>query len=96
MTSILFEVVRICRNHIQMQLSRKQKTLSEFVGPFLKSPSNLSISKKKKTAKNVGRQMSKEVRFGTPFDSQHVKGSQTLVKSAWTIFYHIFHHSWGH
>ena len=47
MTSILFEVVRICRNHIQMQLSRKQKTLSEFVGPFLKSPSNLSISKKK-------------------------------------------------
>ena len=28
-----------------------------------------------------------------PFDSQHVKGSQTLLKSARQKFYHIFHHS---
>ena len=95
MTSIFFEVVRTCRNQIQIQLSRKQRTLSKFVGPFLKSPSNLSISKKK-TAKNIVRQLSNEVHFGTPFDSQHVKGSQTLVEFAWTHFYHIFHHSWGH
>ena len=35
-----------------------------------------------RTAKDVVMQMSKKLRFRTPFDSQHVKGSQTLVKSA--------------
>ena len=28
--------------------------------------------------------------LGTPFGIQHVKGSQTLVKSAWERFHHIF------
>ena len=34
--------------------------------------------------------LSEKRRFRTFFDSQHVKGSQTLVKSAWEHFYHIF------
>ena len=33
--------------------------------------------------------MSKKPRFRTPFDSQNVKGSQTLVKPAWEHFYDI-------
>ena len=32
--------------------------------------------------------------FGTSFDSQHVKESQTLVNSAWKLFYHIFSSIW--
>ena len=35
-----------------------------------------------KTVKDGVRQMSKRPHFRTPFDSQHVKVSQTLVKSA--------------
>ena len=32
--------------------------------------------------------------FRTSFDSQHVKESQTLVKSSWEYFYHIFPSPW--
>ena len=34
--------------------------------------------------------MSKKIRFKTPFDSQHAKGSQTLRNSSAKHFYHIF------
>ena len=34
-------------------------------------------------------------RLKTSFDSQHVKRYQTLVKSSWENFYHIFSSLWG-
>ena len=34
-------------------------------------------------------------RLKTSFDSQHVKRFQTLVKSSWEHFYHIFSSFWG-
>ena len=34
-------------------------------------------------------------RLKTPFDSQHVKRFQTLVKSSWEHFYHVFSSLWG-
>ena len=34
------------------------------------------------TVKDLVRRLSKKHRFRTPFDSQHVKGSQTIVKSS--------------
>ena len=34
-------------------------------------------------------------RFKTSFDSQHVKRFQTLVKSSWEHFFHIFSSLWG-
>ena len=37
---------------------------------------------KLETAKDLVRPLSKKHRFRTHFDSQHVKGSQTLVKGA--------------
>ena len=40
-----------------------------------------------KTGKDLVRQVSKKHRFRTPFDNQHVKGSQTPVESAWQHFY---------
>ena len=42
---------------------------------------------KLQTLKNLVRTLSKKRRFRTSFDSQHVKRSQTLVKSAWEYFY---------
>ena len=42
-----------------------------------------------KTAKDMVRRMSKNARFRKPFNSQHVKGSQTLPKSTQQDFYHI-------
>ena len=46
------------------------------------------------TVKDLVRPLSKKRRFRTFFDSQHVKGSQTLVKSAWERFYQIFVSLW--
>ena len=34
-------------------------------------------------------------RLKTSFDSKHVKGLQTLVKSSWEPLYHIFSSLWG-
>ena len=36
----------------------------------------------------------KKHRFRNPFDSQHIKGSQTIVKSASENFYQIFSILW--
>ena len=41
------------------------------------------------TAKDVFRQISEKPSLRTSFSSQHVKGSQTLLKSARKNFYHI-------
>ena len=40
-----------------------------------------TLFRKLKTVKNSVRPLSKKHRFRTPFDSQHIKESQTLVKS---------------
>ena len=37
--------------------------------------------------------LSKKLYFRTPFESQHVRGSQSRVKSASENFHRIFHHS---
>ena len=36
-----------------------------------------------------------QLRLKTSFDSQHVKRFQTLLKSSWEHFYHIFWSLWG-
>ena len=38
--------------------------------------------RKLRTVKDLVRPLSKRCRFRTPFDIQHVKGSQTVVKSS--------------
>ena len=74
-----------------MQLSRKEKTFSEFFRPFLKCSLNFEHSQKKmtliaevfpklRTPKNMVRSMSKESRFKGSFGKQHGKGAQTLLK----------------
>ena len=41
-----------------------------------------TLFRKLQTVKDMVRALSKKHRFRTPFDSQHVKGSQTLLKSS--------------
>ena len=50
-----------------------------------------NVFAKLKTAIDLVRQMSEKPCLRTPFDSQHIKGSQTLVKPAREQFYHIYH-----
>ena len=70
-----------------MQLSKKQKAFSQYFAAFEKSTSNFEHFENKmsliadETVKDVN-QMFKKPDFRTPFDNQHVKGSQTLLKSA--------------
>ena len=82
-----------------MQLSKKRKTFPQFFDPFLKTNSNFKHFEKTmavktnvfpefKTTKDVVRLISKKPCFRTSFDSQHVKGLQTPVKSVWQQFYH--------
>ena len=44
--------------------------------------------------KDLVRPHSKKPYFRTPFYSQHVKVSHTLVKSEWELFHHIFSSLW--
>ena len=41
-----------------------------------------TLFRKLQTMKDLDRPLSKKPRFGSPLDSQHVKWSQTYIKSA--------------
>ena len=89
---------------IHRQFSEKRKAFSQFFLPFLESTSSFKHFEKKKkkmmvianvfrklqTVKNFLRPLCKKRRFGTRFDSQHVRVSQILAKSPWELFSHIF------
>ena len=85
---------------IEMQLSEKRKTFSEFISTFLKSSLNFAHFEKKDdliadvflrllTPKNVVRSMCKKFRFRLPFEKQHGKPVPTLLKSQGQHLYHI-------
>ena len=76
---------------IQMQLSKKQNVFSQFLVQFVKSKSNFEHFEKKttllvdgfpilQTLTDVVRQMSIDTCLRASFNSQHVRGSQTLPK----------------
>ena len=90
---------------ITMQLSKKLKTFSQFFVPYLEFTSNFKHFEQKMivianvfpqllTVEDLVRPLYKKRCFRTPFDSQHVKGSRTPLKSAWEQFYHIFSSLW--
>ena len=83
-----------------MQLSQKQKTFSQLFAAFLKFKLNFKYFEKKyyphrffiseiTDSKSVIRKMSKKSRFREPFDKQHGKRAQALLKSASQHLYHI-------
>ena len=53
-----------------------------------------TLFRKLETVKALVRPLTKKHRFRTPFESQHVKFSQTLVKSTSKHFHHIFSSLW--
>ena len=88
---------------IQMQLSQKQKTFSQFFAVFLKFRLNFEYFETKyaplrfcvsqiTASENVVRKMSKNPRFRRPFDNQHGKRSQALFKS---VSHHLYHIHWS-
>ena len=105
-TSILFRIVTICCSLFGSCYLKNRK---HFPG-FLFHLSNLhqiwNIFKQKKiviantfpklvTVQGLVTPLSIQRRPKTFFDSQHVKGLLTLVKSSWEHFYHIFSSLWG-
>ena len=86
---------------IEMKLSKNQKHFSQFFVPFMEFTSNFkkmiliaNAFPKLQTVKHLVRLISKRCCFRTPFDSQHVKESQTLVRSPWVCFFHVFSSLW--
>ena len=89
------------RQPIQMQVSRKQKTFSEFSAALIKSNLNFEHSQKKKMSliadvfpkvrspKNLVSSMSKNPRFKGSFGKQQSTRAQTLLKFAWQNLYDI-------
>ena len=86
---------------IQMQLSQKQKSFSEFVFAFSECKLNFEHFQKKddpqadvfpnlRTPKNVNRYMFKKPTFRGPFDRQHDKHAITLLQSKRQNRYHIY------
>ena len=85
----------------QMQLSQKKKAFFAFFWTILKSWLNsehfqrkitiiLDVFPNLWTPKNMVIQMSKESRLRGPFDRQHGKGDQALLKPEPQHFYHIY------
>ena len=54
-----------------------------------------TLFRKSQTVKDLVRPVFRKHRSRTPFDSQHFKESQALVKSAGEQFHHIFSSSLG-
>ena len=98
--------VRICRSLFKCNYLKNACVLLSFLFHLWNLNDILNIFKKKKiiianvfpklqTVKCLGRPLHKKRRFRTSVDSQHVKRYQTLSKSVWKYFYHIFSSLWG-
>ena len=100
MTCILFRMVWICCFRFKWNYLKNEKEFLNFLINFLNLHPILNILKKNmifiaiafpklQTMKGLIRPLSKNRCFTTPFESQHVKRPETLVKSAWEHFYHL-------
>ena len=85
----------------QIQLRQKRETFCHFLLHFCNLHEILNILReimivianifsKLQTVKTLLRPLSKKLCLRTHFDSQHVKGSQILLKYPWECFYHVF------
>ena len=105
-TSILFRIVRICRSLFKSSYLKNKKDFLGFLFHWWNLHQILNIFKKKKivianvfpklaTVQDLVTPLTIQRRLKTSFDSQHVKRFQTLLKSWWEHFYHIFPSLWG-
>ena len=54
-----------------------------------------NVFPKLSTVQGLATPLTIQLRLKTSFDSQHVKRFQTLLKSSWEHFYHMFWSLWG-
>ena len=105
-TSILFRIVRICRSLFKSSSPKKKKhflsflfhlwNLHQILNNFKKKNIVIAnVSPKLATVQGLVTPLTIQRRLKTSFDSQHVKRYQTLVKSWWEHFYHIFSSLWA-
>ena len=105
-TSILFQIVRICRSLFKSTYLKNKKHFLGFFFHLWNLHQILNIFKEKKivianvfpklaTVQGLVTSLTIQCRLKTSFDSQHVKRSQTVLKSSWEHFYHIFPSLWG-
>ena len=105
-TSILFGIVRILRSLIKSSCLKKEKHFLGFLFHLWNLHQISNIFQQKKivianvfpklaTVQGLVTPLNSQHLLKTSFDSQHVKRYQTLVKSSWVHFYHIFSSLWG-
>ena len=105
-TSILFRILRICGSLFKSSYLKNKKHFLGFLFHLWNLHQISNIFKKKKivignvfpklaTVQVLVTTLTIQRRLKTSFDSQHVKRFQTLVKSSWERFYHIFSSLWG-
>ena len=104
-TSILFRIVRICRSLFKSSYLKNKKYFLAFLFHLWNLHQNWNIFKKKKivianvfpklaTVQGLVTPLTIQRRLKTSFESQHVKRFQTLIKSSWEHFSHIFWSLW--
>ena len=105
-TSILFRIVRIRRSLLKSSYLKNKKHFLGFLFHLWNLRQFSNIFEKKKivignvfpklaTVQGLVTPLSIQGSLKTSFDNQHVKRFQTLVKSSWKHFYHIFSSLWG-
>ena len=98
--------MRICRYPFKTSYLKNKKRFLIFLFHWWNLRQILNIFKKKKivianvfpklaTVQGLFTPLTIQRRLKTSFESQHVKRFQTLVKSSWEHFYHIFWSLWG-
>ena len=104
-TSILFRIVRICRSLFKSSYLKNKRHFLAFLFHWWNLHQILNIFKKKKiviahvfpklaTVQGLVTPLTIQRRLKTSFYSQHVKRFQTLIKSSWEHFSHIFWSLW--
>ena len=97
--------MRICRSLLRSSYLKNKKHFLSFLFHLWNLHQILNYFRKKKivianvfpklaTVQSLVTPLTIQRRLKTLFDSQHVKGFQTLVKSSWEHFYHIFSSLW--
>ena len=98
--------MRICRSLFRSSYLKNKKPFPSFLFHLWNLHQISNILKKKKivmgnvfpklvTVHGLVTQLTIQRRLKTSFDSQHVNWFETLVKSSWEHFYHIFSSLWG-
>ena len=105
-TAILFRILRVCGSLFKCNYVKNEKLSQNFFFHWWNLNQILNSLKKKKiviayvfpklqNVKDLVRPLPKKQCLRTSLESQHVKASETIVKSAWDYFYQIFLSIWN-